>query len=69
VVPGDPQIGYAILAMLMARDRFGPSANVVSSTNFDDLVQDALYILTRKKPLVASHAAWSQFARPAGNGP
>lgn len=37
----DPGIGYALLALLMCHEKFCPQTNVVLTTNFDDLVQDA----------------------------
>ncbi|OSM06248.1 SIR2 family protein [Magnetofaba australis] len=44
-----PSYGYSVLAALMARDQ---ACNVALTTNFDDLLIDALYLFTDKKPLV-----------------
>ncbi len=59
----DPAFGYAVLARLMTTDPFGPRCNVVLTSNFDDLVADALYLYTRKKPLVIAHESLAGFAR------
>lgn len=59
----DPGFGYAVLARLMTADLFGPRCNVVLTSNFDDLVADALYLYTRKKPLVIAHESLAGLAR------
>ena len=59
----DPAFGYAVLARLMTADLFGLRCNVVLTSNFDDLVADALYLYTRKKPLVIAHESLAGFAR------
>ena len=61
----DPSFGYAVLSMLMSHQRFGPHLNMVITTNFDDMVADALYLYTQKKPLVITHEALSGFVRPS----
>jgi Tfp pilus assembly protein PilF len=65
----DPSFGYAVLAQLMAHERFGQRANVVLTTNFDDMVADALYVYTNKKPLVISHDSLVGFIRVTGTKP
>jgi protein O-mannosyl-transferase len=65
----DPEIGYALMAVLMATPTIGPRLNVILSTNFDDLAQDALYILTRQKPLVVAHDSLAPYARHSRNRP
>lgn len=52
----DPKFGYAILAELLTTDP-GARTNVVLTVNFDDLVADALYLYTQKKPRVLAHDA------------
>ncbi len=48
----EPSIGYHPLALLLTKTDLN---NLVITTNFDNLVEDALFIYTEKKPLVASH--------------
>ena len=56
----EPYVGYAILARVMATTRH----KVVVTTNFDNLVADALYSFTNTHPLVASHETLTGFIRP-----
>ncbi|HMJ77403.1 MAG TPA: SIR2 family protein, partial [Iamia sp.] len=58
----DPGFGYATFAQLIEHAGCGPKCNVVFTTNFDDLVADALYLYTRTRPLVVSHASLADFA-------
>jgi len=62
-----PGFGYAILAQLVARPdgRF----NVVLTTNFDDLMADALYLYTDTRPLVIQHESLAAFIRPTRTRP
>ncbi|HET7788858.1 MAG TPA: SIR2 family protein, partial [Myxococcales bacterium] len=62
-----PGFGYAVLAQLIAR----PSGrfNVVLTTNFDDLVADALYLYTESRPLVIHHESLASFIRPTRTRP
>ncbi|MBI5646918.1 MAG: tetratricopeptide repeat protein [Ignavibacteriae bacterium] len=57
-----PSFGYAVLAQLVAQS--GGRFNVVLTTNFDDLVSDALYLYTEARPLVISHESLAGFIRP-----
>ena len=57
----DPAFGYAVLAQLMTHSKFGQNCNRVLTTNFDDLVADALYLYTRTKPLVIIHDSLISF--------
>ena len=59
----DPGFGYGVFAKLISNDSFGPQCNVVLTSNFDDLVADALYLYTKKKPLVIAHDSLADFAR------
>jgi Tfp pilus assembly protein PilF len=59
----DPGFGYAILAQLITHEFFGKYCNLVLTTNFDDLVADALYIYTNKKPLNIPHESLIGFAK------
>lgn len=58
-----PGYGYSVLAQLMAM-RTG-CFNVVLTTNFDDLVADALYLYTDARPLVVHHEALASYIRPS----
>lgn len=59
-----PGHGYALLAQMMAHDRWGPQTNTVLTTNFDDLIADSLYLYTSKRPLVLVHEQMFEYAAP-----
>ncbi|HEX5704726.1 MAG TPA: SIR2 family protein [Pyrinomonadaceae bacterium] len=63
----DPSPGYSILAAALADDP--PRHNVVITTNFDNLVADALSIYTDTFPFVAGHESLTQFVRVAMRRP
>jgi Tfp pilus assembly protein PilF len=65
----DPGFGYAVLAQLMTHEQYGRHCNVALTTNFDDLVADAMYLYTNKKPLVISHESLAGFVRITSTGP
>lgn len=48
----EPSLGYRVLAKLLT-DR--KKNNLVITTNFDSLTEDALFLYTDKKPLVVNH--------------
>lgn len=54
----EPSVGYSILAVLLAQGRH----NVVVTTNFDNLIADALSIYTDTFPLVIGHESLAEFA-------
>ncbi|MCK5734348.1 MAG: hypothetical protein KAI38_09180, partial [Candidatus Latescibacteria bacterium] len=56
----DPNIGYSILAQVLEKTRH----KVVITTNFDNLVADALSIYTSTFPLVCGHESLTGFVRP-----
>ncbi len=62
-----PTFGYAVLAQLMTMEagRF----NVVLTTNFDDLVADALYLFTQTRPLIVPHESLGNYLRPTRTRP
>jgi len=62
-----PGFGYVGLASLMAH--YAGLFNVVLTTNFDDLVQEALYLFTKARPLVVGHEALAHFIRPTRTRP
>ncbi|OLS32414.1 MAG: Photosystem I assembly protein Ycf3 [Candidatus Heimdallarchaeota archaeon AB_125] len=61
----DPGFGYGVLACLMSDDKYGRQCNVALTVNFDDLIADALYLYTNKKPLVIVHDSLVGFVRPS----
>src|SRR5208282_1498266 len=56
----EPSFGYSVLARILAETRH----QVVITTNFDDLVTDALFIYTNRRPLVCGHESLAEFIRP-----
>ncbi len=56
----EPSFGYSVLAQILATTRH----RVVITTNFDDLVADALFIYTNKRPLVCGHESLAGFVKP-----
>ena len=62
-----PSFGYAVLAQLVAIN--GGPFNVVLTTNFDDLLSDALYLYTDARPLVIYHESLASFIRPTKTRP
>lgn len=65
----DPGFAYATLAQLMTHREVGDRCSLVVTTNFDDLVADALYLYTKQKPLVVTHQALAEFAQPSATRP
>lgn len=57
-----PGFGYAALARLVAHK--STAFNVVLTTNFDDLMADALYLYTSARPLVIHHESLATYIRP-----
>lgn len=57
-----PSFGYNALAQILAD---GQGSNLVITTNFDSLVEDALFIYTDKKPLVVNHELLADYAEDA----
>ena len=55
----EPSFGYNALAHILTN---GDGNNLVITTNFDSLVEDALFIYTDKKPLVINHELLADFA-------
>ncbi|MCK6543056.1 SIR2 family protein [bacterium] len=61
----EPSIGYSVLAQLLT----DPFHNVVITTNFDSMTEDALFIYTRRKPLVCGHESLASFINITSNRP
>lgn len=62
-----PRFGYATLAALMTRK--DGAFSMVLTTNFDDLLSDALYLFTEERPLVVPHAALASFIQTTRTRP
>ena len=58
-----PGFAYAVFAKLMGHPEYGKVFNKVLTTNFDDLVADALYLYSNKKPLVITHESLMGYTR------
>lgn len=54
----DPSLGYHALARLLTQDN---RHNLVITTNFDSLTEDAVFLYSRKRPLVASHESLASY--------
>ena len=59
----EPAFGYATMAQLMSHSKYGRHFNTVLTPNFDDMIADAMYLYTNKKPLVIAHESLAGFAR------
>lgn len=62
---GEPGYGYATLAQILSHETYGRYCNTVLTTNFDDLVADALYLYGERhaRPLVVTHEALARYVR------
>lgn len=54
-----PSFGYHTLALMLAD---GGGNNLVITTNFDNLVEDALFLYTENHPLIINHELLAEFA-------
>ncbi len=54
-----PSIGYSILSQILVDTKH----NFVITTNFDSLIEDALFLFTSKRPLVCGHESLSDFIK------
>ena len=59
----EPSVGYYMLAMLMEHTE----NNLVITTNFDTLVEDALRLYGAKRPLMIGHESLASFLNRAEN--
>lgn len=57
----EPGFGYAVLAALMSRE--DGILGTALTTNFDDMVADAMYVFGTRRPLVIEHDALADFVR------
>lgn len=53
-----PSVGYHPLARLLAEDN---GIDIIITTNFDSLTEDALFIFTDERPLVVAHESLADF--------
>jgi Tfp pilus assembly protein PilF len=65
----EPGFGYGVLAQLLSHPDYGKHFNVVLTTNFDDLVADALYLYSCKKPMVIYHDSLISFVKISSTRP
>jgi len=62
-----PGLGYYHLAKILAADK--TTINLVITTNFDSLTEDAIFMYTDKKPLVLTHELLAQYMDFLANRP
>lgn len=60
-----PSFGHIVLAQILSKI----SGNSVLTTNFDSLIETAIYQFTDKTPLVCGHESLSGYARPSNIHP
>ncbi|RZQ67401.1 tetratricopeptide repeat protein [Porphyromonas gingivalis] len=61
----EPSLGYLILANIMVREKH----NVVITTNFDNLLEDAIRTYTKEKPFIAGHEALADYVPKRSDRP
>ena len=61
-----PSLGYHALALTLTKDN---RHNLVITTNFDSLTEDALFLYTPKRPLVVSHESLATYIDSDMNRP
>jgi len=62
---GKTGIGHIILLQLMIKT----GSNVTITTNFDTLVEEALYTFTKVRPIICGHESIARYAHPSVNHP
>jgi protein O-mannosyl-transferase len=60
-----PGYGYSVLAQILAEKQH----NIIITTNFDNLSEEALYTYTNKRPLICGHESLAVFAKPSVKRP
>ncbi len=60
-----PTFGHFVLAQILSKTQ----GNCVLTTNFDSLIESAIYQFTDKTPLVCGHESLSGYARPSNIHP
>jgi protein O-mannosyl-transferase len=68
---GEPAYGYATLAQLLSHKEFGRFCSTILTTNFDDLIADALYLYGERhaRPLVITHEALVRYVSTSSPRP
>ena len=61
-----PSLGYHTLALILSKDN---RHNLVLTTNFDSLTEDALFLYTPKRPLVVGHESLAAYIDSDTNRP
>ena len=61
----EPSLGYLILANIMVREKH----NVVITTNFDNLLEDAIRTYTKEKTFIAGHEALADYVPKRSDRP
>ena len=65
VASASPAYGYAVLAQILAEKHH----NIVITTGFDNLVEEALYTYTAKRPYICDQESMAAFAKPSVKQP
>lgn len=65
IVGKEPSCGYSVLAQVLAAAQH----DIVISVNFDSLMEDAMFIYTKKRPLVCGHELLVEFVKPSQTRP
>ncbi len=65
MLKAEPSLGYSFLAEIMAQGKH----NIVITTNFDSLMEDALFIFTSNKPLIIGHSSLANFINTQSKRP
>jgi hypothetical protein len=60
-----PSYGYSVLAQILTNTR----NNIVLTTNFDNLSEQAVYYYTSNWPLIIGHENLAEYARPSNRRP
>ena len=68
---GEAAYGYATLAQIITDTRIGPRCNMVLTTNFDDLLVEAIYMYgaLQVRPQIITHEAVVHYARVSQTRP
>jgi hypothetical protein len=62
-----PGFCYAILSKLI--ENYKVQCNIILTTNFDDMIADALYLYTYQKPIIIFHEALATFVKISDERP
>lgn len=62
---GEPAYGYATYAQILSLEKIGSLCNTILTTNFDDLIADALYMYGERsaRPQIITHEALARYVR------